>query len=379
MPLDIIVNTKDFVHLLGLSSTVVEKRNVIPILSNIKLEVKDGIFTVTATDMDISLQQNLTVQMKDNGAITVPAQTFSEIIRKIPDPEVVLRFLEDGQQLYISSTNCEFTLSTLPADSFPLMEDIGSASHIEVEARKIVEILEHTKFAISTEETRYNLNGVYLHVLPSSPSMLTAAATDIHRLSVSSTDIGKKMAPFGVILPRKTVQELLKILKDPAFIDKKLDIYFGQNRVKFTCGTVTLISKLIDGSFPEYHVFIPSDNPNKITISSNSFASAVDRVATITIDKHRAVKIICGDNRLEIHAHGGDTRGAAHEVLMVGEDTKYDGTPLSIGFNPRYILETLSAAGSGVVTIEFADSASPALLKAEDFPNATFVVMPIKV
>ncbi|MBP7190594.1 MAG: DNA polymerase III subunit beta [Rickettsiaceae bacterium] len=379
MPLDIIVNTKDFVHLLGLSSTVVEKRNVIPILSNIKLEVKDSTLTVTATDMDISLQQSLTVQAKDEGAITVPAQTFSEIIRKIPDPDVVLRFLEDGQQLYISSTNCEFTLSTLPADSFPLMEDIGAASHIETDARKVVEILEHTKFAISTEETRYNLNGVYLHVLPSSPSMLTAAATDIHRLSISSIDIEKKMTPFGIILPRKTVHELLKILKDPVFIEKRLDIHFGQNRVKFVCGAVSLISKLIDGSFPEYHVFIPSDNPNKITISGSSFAAAVDRVATITIDKHRAVKIICEENRLEIHAHGGDTRGAAHEVLMVGEETKYEGDSVSIGFNPRYILETLSAAGTGIVTIEFADASSPALLKAEEFPNATFVVMPIKV
>ena len=268
MALDIVVHTKDLIHILGLSTSVVEKRNVIPILSNLKLEVEGNKLIVTATDMDLSLQQNLTVQAKNHGSLTVPAQTFSEIIRKIPDPEISLRFITETEQLEISSKNCEFTLATLPVKDFPAMEDIGSSHHIHLESKMLAELLEHTKFAMSTEETRYNLNGIYLHIKSSTPNMLSAAATDGHRLSSASVNLGKDLATFGVILPRKTVQELLKILKDPTLAEKPLDLQLGQNRVKFICENVTLISKLIDGSFPEYQSFIPENNPHKLTIKA---------------------------------------------------------------------------------------------------------------
>lgn len=378
MTLNIIANTKDLMHILGLSASVVEKRNVIAILSNIKLEVVDNLLTVTATDMDLSIQQQLPVQVKSPGALTVPAQTFSEIIRKIPDPEVTLRFITETEQLEISSKNCEFTLSTLPVKDFPAMEDIGSAHHINLETKMLAEILEHTKFAMSSEETRYNLNGVYLHIKASVPNMLSAAATDGHRLSTSSVDLGQELSAFGVILPRKTVQELLKLLKDPLLAEKPLNIYLGQNRVKFICANVTITSKLIDGSFPEYQAFIPENNQNKLIIDAKILADAIDRVSTITSDKHRAVKLTCNENILEIHA-SGETRGIGHEVVELSDDASYKGAVMSIGFNPRYILDALNAVSGSTITMELNDSSSPALIKSVDHPNAYFIIMPVKV
>lgn len=378
MALDIIVPTKDLSTSLGLSGSVVEKRNVLPILGHIKLEANGDTLVLTATDMDLSIRQEIGAQVKEGGALAVPAQTFAEIIKKIPDQEVALKFLSEGDLLEISSKNCRFTISTLPADEFPMMEDIGLAHSLSIQASSMTELLEHTKFAMSTEETRYNLNGIYLHILAGNPDVVCAAATDGHRLSLSAIKMEKKFSAFGVILPRKTVQELLKIIKDPWSSEQNLAVEFGQNRVKFALGKIVMISKLIDGSFPEYHTFIPENNPHKLVINAKILASVVDRVATVTVDKFRAVKLMCDDKTLQVYA-SGETRGVAHENMMIGDGTSYEGDPIAIGFNPRYLLDALGAAGDSEITIELQDSFSPALIKVADHPYARFVVMPVKV
>lgn len=378
MSLDIIVNTKDLVKILALSASIVEKRNVLAILSNVKLEAKDNILTITATDMELSVQQILSVQVREEGAITVPAQTFSEIIRKISDPEISLTFVEDKEQLYISSQNCQFSLFTLPVNEFPIMEDIGLFKEISLDAKSFLEILDHTKFAMSNEETRYNLNGIYLHIHAANDKALCAAATDVHRLSISQIDLEKSPGAFGIILPRKTVQELLKILKDSNFSDKDLKIQIGQSKVKFLCHHTTLISKLIDGSFPEYEAFIPVDNPYTLVVKADVLSAAIDRISTVTIDKFRAVKIVCDKDKLEIHAYG-DNRGIGDEVILMDDITSYNGEEICIGFNPRYILDALNVLGNSMVSIELNNSSSPTLIRSLDHPGAKFVIMPIKV
>lgn len=378
MSLDITVNTKDLVKILALAAAIVEKRNVIAILSNIKLEAKDNFLTITATDMELSVQQTLPVQVREEGAITVPAQTFSEITRKISDPEISLTFIEDKEQLYISSQNCQFSLFTLPVNEFPVMEDIGLSKAITLPVKSFLEILDHTKFAMSNEETRYNLNGIYLHVHAASDKILCAAATDVHRLSISSLDLAKSPGAFGIILPRKTVQELLKIFKDANCAEKDIHIQIGQNKVKFLCHNTTLISKLIDGSFPEYEAFIPSGNPYTLTVKADLLSSAIDRVSTVTIDKFRAVKLVCDKDKLEIHAYG-DNRGVGDEVILMDDVTSYDGEEICIGFNPRYVIEALNALGTSMVSIELSNSSSPTLIRSADNPGAKFVIMPIKV
>lgn len=378
MSLDIIVNTKDLVKILAISASIVEKRNVLAILSNIKLEAKDNFLTVTATDMELSIQQTLPVQVREEGAITVPAQTFSEIARKISDPEITLTFIEDKEQLYISSQNCQFSLFTLPVNEFPVMEDIGLFKEISLPVKSFLEILDHTKFAMSGEETRYNLNGIYLHVHAANEKTLCAAATDVHRLSISQIDLEKSPGAFGIILPRKTVQELLKTLKDANFLDKNLNIQIGQSKVKFSCHHTTLISKLIDGSFPEYEAFIPLDNPYTLVVRADLLFAAIDRISTVTIDKFRAVKVICDKDKLEIHAYG-DNRGVGDEVILMDDITSYDGEEICIGFNPRYILDALNVLGSSMASIELKNSSSPILIRSADHPGAKFVIMPIKV
>lgn len=378
MALDIIVPTKDLSASLGLSGSVVEKRNVLPILGHVKLEADKDTLILTATDMDLSIRQELGAQVKQAGALAVPAQTLAEIIKKIPDQDVSLKFIDEGSLLEISSKNCRFTISTLPAEEFPMMEDIGSAHALSIAASNMTELLEHTKFAMSTEETRYNLNGIYLHVVADNPDILCSAATDGHRLSISAVKMDKKLPAFGVILPRKTVQELLKIIKDPWLAEQNLEVEFGQNRVKFSLGKVMMISKLIDGSFPEYHAFIPQNNSHKLVVNAKVLASVVDRVATVTVDKFRAVKLMCDDKNLQVHA-SGETRGVAHEIMQIGDGTSYEGDPIAIGFNPRYLLDALGAAGDGEITIELQDSFSPALVKVAEYPYARFVVMPVKV
>lgn len=378
MALDIIVPTKDLSASLGLSGSVVEKRNALPILGHVKLEADKDTLILTATDMDLSIRQEVGAQVKHGGSLAVPAQTFAEIIKKIPDQEVSLKFIDEGSLLEISSKNCRFTISTLSADQFPMMEDIGSYHSLSIRASSMSDLLEHTKFAMSTEETRYNLNGIYLHVVADNLDILCSAATDGHRLSLSAIKMDKKLSAFGVILPRKTIQELLKIIKDPWLAEQNLEVEFGQNRVKFSLGKVMMISKLIDGSFPEYHAFIPQNNPYKLIMNAKVLAAVVDRVATVTVDKFRAIKLMCDDQSLQVHA-SGETRGVAHEIMKIGEGASYDGEPISIGLNPRYLLDALSAAGDGEITIELQDSSSPALVKVAEHPYARFVVMPVKV
>ncbi len=259
------------------------------------------------------------------------------------------------------------------------MEDIGSSHKIKINSAILGELLEQTKFAMSNEETRYNLNGIYMHAVADSPNMLSCAATDGHRLSITATIVDKNLPAFGVILPRKCVHEALKILKDPWISEQDIEIDFGQNRVKFSFGKIMMISKLIDGSFPEYHNFIPANNPHKLVINSKVLAEVVDRVATVTMDKFRAVKIICDTMALHVDA-SGETKGVAHEVVDIGNDgSSYNGIPISIGFNPRYLLDALSAMGDNLVNIELQDSFSPALVTSAEFPYTKFVVMPVKV
>ncbi|MES2215376.1 MAG: DNA polymerase III subunit beta [Pseudomonadota bacterium] len=381
MALDIIVPTKDLIRALSLASSVIEKRGTLPILGHFKIETKGTNIAITATDSDLELVQEVPAHIKEAGALTVPAITFSEIIRKIPDAEVSLQFLEAESRLNIHSKNCSFNISTLDAEDFPIMEDIGSSSCIDLSASALSALLEHTKYAMSTEETRYNLTGIYLHSDANDPNALIAAATDCHRLAMASAKIEQNLPQFGIILPSKTVHELIKIVKDPNISNGNLEMHIGSNKVRFALGAITFTSKIIDGSFPEYHAFIPVGNERKIRIQAKELADAIDRVATVTVEKFRAVKIVCTSTSIEIHASGA-AKGEAHEVIMMnstGGEPSYSGPDMSIGFNPRYILDALHSISSSVITLELNDASSPILIRADDAPSVHFVVMPVNV
>jgi DNA polymerase III subunit beta len=232
---------------------------------------------------------------------------------------------------------------------------------------------------MSTEETRYNLNGIYLHADEESPNVLRATATDCHRLSTSSTPIKNDISPFGVILPSKAVQEILKILKTQQISDKKVEMFIEQNRLRFQCHNIILKSKIIDGTFPEYKAFIPEGNEYKLVIEAKILAEVIDRVSTIIVDKFKAITISCNTNQVEMHASG--TSGNAQEILTNHScgSLSYSGPDVKIGFNPKYILDALHAVSDSVVTIELQDSTSPVLIKADKHPYAQFIVMPVNI
>ena len=377
--LEIVVQTKDLVHALSFASSVVEKRNVMQELSNIKLLSSNGVLEIGATDMDLYLNQNIGAEVISEGETTVSTQTLSDVVRKISDTEIRLKQIPDSDKLEITGSNCRFELLTLPAVQFPAMEDIDSKSSLKISCGDFARIIEYTNFAMSTEETRYNLNGIYMHV---KNGEFAGVATDGHRLSIASTKLNEKIDEFGVIVPRKSVSELLKIVKDTKYSQGDLQIFLSSTKIKFVCDNLVMISKLIDGTFPEYSSFIPEDNDNKLIINTKLLAGAIDRVATVTVDKFRAVKLSISDKEMSITA-SGEAKGAASETLKYSEEDSdfcnFSGNDVSIGFNPRYISDVLSALSEDQVEIYFKDAFSPVLIKTAENPNDNFVVMPVKV
>jgi DNA polymerase-3 subunit beta len=377
--LEITVNTKDLLHALNFAGSIVEKRNVMVELSNIKLVAKPGILEIGATDMDLYLNQEIGAEVMNEGQTTVSTQTLLEVVRKIPDSTIKIMQLTNSNILKINGVNCSFELLTLSTMQFPAIEDIEAAATLSMPCKELAKVIEYTNFSMSTEETRYNLNGVYMHVKGQD---FLSASTDGHRLSVASIELSEKVQEFGVIAPRKTVNELLRILKDSRNIHSNIEIGLSSTKIKFKCNNFVLISKLIDGTFPEYSSFIPTENSSSLTINTKLFSNAIDRVSTVTVDKFRAVKLILDDKTLKITA-SGESKGVAHETLNFSNEEasfcNYNGSDISIGFNPKYLSDVLSAMHEPQVVVYFKDSYSPILIKTIGDVKNSFVIMPVKV
>ncbi len=377
--LEITVQTKELAYVLNFATSVVEKRNVMSELSNVKLVAKNGILEIGATDLDLYLNQTIGAEIKKEGESTVSTQILSELVRKIPDKEIILKQDAGSEYLHIIGNSYKFDLLTLPAINFPQMEDLDAEVSLKVSCEEFARIVEYTSFAMSNEETRYNLNGIYLHI---KNGEFSSAATDAHRFSIATSKVEPNINDFGVIIPKKTVVELLKIAKDAKNIHSDISVTLGANKIKFACNNLVLISKLIDGNFPEYETFIPTSNESKLIVNTKLLANAIDRVATITVDKFRAIKISLNDTQLTITATG-EAKGAANENIKFSNDKEsycsFSGNNITIGFNPKYIMDVLTTLKEEQVHIYLNDASSPALIKTLENPKDNFVVMPVKV
>ncbi|MCD6035540.1 MAG: dnaN [Rickettsiales bacterium] len=354
--------------------SVVEKRNTIPILSHVKLETETGVLRLTATDMDIAIVEEVDVAVQKSGVLTVPAQTFYDIIRKLPEgSEVNLEGDTGTGKLFIKSASCNFTLPCLDATDFPAM-DRGELSHnFVLPSRDCMALIDKPRFAISTEETRYYLNGIYLHAANADgKAVLRSVATDGHRLARIEVDLpeGATNIP-GVIVPRKTVFELKKLLDEGV---EQVMVSLSQNKIRFVCGKAILLSKLIDGTFPDYEKVIPKSNDRLLEVDTDFLRQAVDRVSVISSDKLRVIKFSLEKGTLTLSANSQES-GDAREVVNV----PYDGQGLEIGFNSRYMLEMLSQLEGEVVQFLFANGTAPALVKDTANLGALYVVMPMRV
>jgi DNA polymerase-3 subunit beta len=355
---------------------VVEKRNTIPILANVLLAVRDGRLSIAATDLEIALVEEVPAQTSRNGAITVPAATLYEIVRRQPEnAEIELDHPGGDAQLALRAGRYSTSLVALGVDEFPKL-DAGKLSHsFNLSALDLRGLIDRTKFAISTEETRYYLNGIFLHAAESDGApVLRAVATDGHRLARVEESLPEGAAGIpGVIIPRKTVNELRKLLDE---VSGDIEIALSETRIQFTIGTMRLTSKLIDGTFPDYDRVIPRNNDKVLRVNQKDFSAAVARVSAISSERHRPVKLSLARDLLVISAASPE-QGTASEELDA-DRIKYDSGPLEIGFQARY-LNDVTEQIEGDVEFVFADGAAPPLVRDPSDLRAVYVLMPMRV
>ncbi|MDA5095117.1 DNA polymerase III subunit beta [Aliiroseovarius sp. KMU-50] len=356
------------------AQSVVERRNTIPILANVLIEAEGDSVSFRATDLDIEVVDKTPAMVERAGATTVAAVTLHEIVRKLPDGALV-QLTDDGAtgRLTVEAGRSNFSLATLPKEDFPVMASSEYSANFSAPAPVLRRLFDKSKFAISTEETRYYLNGVYLHVSDAEGGkVLRAVATDGHRLARIDAELpaGAEEMP-GVIVPRKTVGELRKLLDDD---DATIAVSVSETKVRFATPAITLTSKVIDGTFPDYTRVIPTGNTRKLEVDASEFAQAVDRVATVSSERSRAVKLQLDEDRLVLSVNAPDA-GAAEEELAVA----YGDERLEIGFNAKYLLEIASQVDRENATFMFNNSGDPALMREGNDTSAVYVVMPMRV
>ena len=360
---------------LGHVQSVVERRTTIPILSNVKLDAQGGGLSVSATDMDLSVVERTAAEVQRPGATTAPAHLLYEVVRKLPEGSAIDLELQDGggAELTLVAGRTTFTLPCLPADDFPGMSEDGVDHRFAMPAGQLRRLIDKTRFAISTEETRYYLNGIYLHATEDgAASALRGVATDGHRLARIEAPLpdGAEGMP-AVIVPRKTVGELRKLIDDT---DAEVQIGLSSSRIQFTVGEAVLRSRLIDGTFPDYERVIPKHNDKTLVADTKQLSEAVDRVATVSTDKTRAVKLGLGSGRLTVSAISPDAGRAVEEL-----DVAYNADALEIGFNARYILDMTGQIDGAEIELVMADAASPTLVRDPKDGGAIYVLMPMRV
>jgi DNA polymerase-3 subunit beta len=350
-------------------SSVVERRTTIPILSNIVLSAQAGQLSLTATDMEIDIVTTLNCAIATEGSCTCPAHLLNDIVRKMPEgAEINIEVA--ASQAQISAGRSNFKLPTLPVEDFPTFNAGEMPVQFTLTAADLRHQIDTTQFAISTEETRYYLNGIYFH--KNDNGALAAVATDGHRLAMTIMDMpsGADQIP-NIILPRKAVAEIRKMIGED---EGEVVVSLSEMRAAFSFGDVKLTSKLIDGSFPDYTRVIPKGNDKMVTVDTALFAAAVDRVSTISADKSKAVKVSLSQNLLTLSASTAEASSATEEL-----EVDYSSDEMEIGFNARYLLDIAKQVESETMQIALSDPSSPSLISTPGDEANMFVLMPMRV
>jgi DNA polymerase-3 subunit beta len=368
------VERAELLKSLGHVHRVVERRNTIPILANVLIRAEQSKLAFKATDLDLEVTETIAAEVSPGGSTTVPAHMFYEIVRKLPEgAQIVLEASGDRAMLAIRAGRSRFTLQTLPESDFPDLA-AGEMTHsFKVPAADFKRLIDKTQFAISTEETRYYLNGIYLHAAGTGKTQtLRAVATDGHRLAQVELPLpaGASGMP-GIIVPRKTVGEVQRLIEDS---EGEVTIELSQGKIRFTLGDVILTSKLIDGTFPDYSRVIPLGNDKELVVDKKEFEQAVDRVSTVSSERGRAVKLSLSPGRLTLSVTNPDSGSATEEV-----EVEYGADPLDIGFNSRYLLDIAAQIEGEAAVLKLADPGSPTLIQDKDSKGALYVLMPMRV
>ncbi len=352
---------------------VVEKKNTLPILSNVLLQLKDKKLAIIATDLDIIFYDEIqNVKINTEGSTTTSAAILYDILRKIPANSDLQFDLKSQNKLSLKSENSDFNLLCLPIDNFPSFTDEISGSEIILDKFKFLKLLNKTKISISNDDTRHYLNGIYLHITESNGrNFLTGVATDSHRLSSSSVEVDNINDFSTLILPKKTTYQLCTLLSESS---EKLVIKTSENKIKFTLGNMKLISKVIDGKFPDYKKVVPVKNDKHLIVSSKEFINSIERVASVSVDGKEGVKLSINKENIQLSVNSANS-GEGNEKIKA----KFNSDNLNISFNSKYLIDIASEVEDKNIKMNFKDSISPVLIEDASDKNSYFVIMPMKI
>ena len=360
---------KTLSHLQG----IVDKKNSLPILANILIEAKDNQLILSSTDMDISIIEKVNCNVTEEGSTTINSQILYDIVRKIEDNSEIEIISNNGKLLTLRSKGSRFSLASLPKEDYPIIEKQNSGVEIILNTKILFKLIDKTKFAISNEETRYFLNGLYFNITnDNNKNIVTLVGTDGHRLAKFSHEIeGQIDKVSGVIIPKKTIYELSKLLSE---FDNDIHISISSNKIVFIIGDIIFISKLIDGSFPDYKRVIPNNNNNILKINRDKLLSAVDRVSTIANEKSPVIKFKLFHNVLNLNTINNESSTASEDLNII-----YDGDEIEIGFNSKYIMDIVNNLEDDEISINLKDNTSPVIAKENSNSNLVYVLMPMRV
>jgi DNA polymerase-3 subunit beta len=346
---------------------VVERRQTMPVLANVLLSVLDGKLTIAATDLEVELVSGTEVAVVQSGDITVPGRKFLEILRALPEKSSV-SLVTDGEKVLIKAGRSRFSLSTLPAGEFPVVDDINAQQSVHISRADLLRLLEKTHFSMAQQDVRYYLNGMLLEI---DGQTLRAVATDGHRLALCEASLGvKAQVAQQVIVPRKGVLELQRILSD----EGNAELAIGTNHVRAQIGDIRFTSKLIDGRFPEYSRVIPAPPATAIKADRDVLRQALQRTAILSNEKYRGIRISVRKNVVTVQAHNPEQEEAEEEI-----EVSYGGNDLEVGFNVNYLLDALSAIDGAEVELGLTDSNSSCLIRSPGAASARYVVMPMRL
>ena len=346
---------------------VVERRQTMPVLANVLLSVGNGELAITATDLEVELKAAATVTSQDTGDITVPGRKLLDILRALPEKATVALALE-GEKVVVRAGRSRFSLSTLPAAEFPVIDDIHAQQTVEISRKDLKLLLEKTHFSMAQQDVRYYLNGMLLEM---DGTVLRAVATDGHRLALAEVTLAARVknAP-QVIVPRKGVLELQRVLD----AEGAAAIAIGTNHVRAQIGDVRFTSKLIDGRFPDYSRVIPNAPPALVRADRDVLRQALQRTAILSNEKYRGIRITVKKNALTVQAHNPEQEEAEEEI-----EVRYEGGDLEVGFNVNYLLDALAAIDGQEVELGLTDSNSSCLVRSPGGSGPRYVVMPMRL
>ena len=371
------INSTDLLKALSHIHGIVEVRHTLPILSNIILEAKDDKLILSSTNLDIYCSDKIKAEVLQSGEVSVSAVTFFEIIKRLPSGSEVLMIMEEGEnEIRLTCGRSKFNLSTLKTDDFPIISDSDLSTNFVLSADELIRVIDKTKFAVSNEETRYYLNGIFLHKAErNSIQFLRAVATDGHRLAQYDIPLPQGAEDItGIIIPKKTIYELRKVLDDA---NGDVSVSLNENKIKFSFNDLKVVSKVIDGTFPDYTKVIPQKNDKNFKTNNSDLKNAIDRVSAVAANeesKSKAIKFCIENNSLSLSVES-QSKGSANEMI----DVNYGGDKVDIGFNSKYIIDICNEVDGDEISISLSDSISPAIILDKTDENLFFVLMPMRI